>query len=234
MSEQNQKTLVPWKKSYDKRRQHIIKQRHHFADKDSNSQRCAFSSSHVWVCKLDPKDNWVPKNQCFRIVVLGKTLESPLDCKVIKPVHPKGNQPWIFTGRADAEAPILSLPDAKSHLTGKDPDAGKDWGQEEKGATEDEMVKWHHQFNGHEFEQTRGDREGRGSLVCWNPWGCKSQTWLSDWTTTANEWLDNLKKFGFYFQPEGAVIDQHDKDSGRHSLTWWHVCPGEGENTSIP
>ena len=127
------------------------------------------------------KKGWAPKNWCFRISVLEKTLESPLDCKEIKPVNPKGNQPWIFIGRTDAEAeaPIFWSPDEKSRLTGKDSDAGKDWGQE-KGTTEDEMVGWHHLLNGHEFEQTPGDGEGQGSLVCCSPWVAKSQTRLSD------------------------------------------------------
>ena len=107
----------------------------------------------------------------FRTVGLENTLESPLDSKEIKLVNPKGNQPWIFTGRTDAEAPILWSSDAKSRLIGKDPDAGKDWGQEEKGATEDEMVEWHHQLNGHGFEQTLRDGEGQGSLSCCSPWG---------------------------------------------------------------
>ena len=107
----------------------------------------------------------------FQTVVLEKTLESPLDCKEIKPVNPKGNQPWIFIGRTDAkaEAPILWLPEVKSQLIGKDPDIGKDWRQEEKGAAEDEMVGWHHWLNGHEFEQTQGDGEGQGSLACCSP-----------------------------------------------------------------
>ena len=134
----------------------------------------AFSSSHVQMWELDHKEVWEPKNWCFRIVVLEKTLESPLDCKEIKPVHPKGNQPWIFIGRTDAEteAPKLWLSDVKSQLTGKDPDARKDWGQEEKGATEDEMVGWHHWLNGHNSEQTLGYSEGQGSLVCCSPWDC--------------------------------------------------------------
>ena len=105
-----------------------------------------------------------------------------LDCKEIKPVHPKGNQPWIFTGRTDAEAPILWPPDAKSQLIGKDPNALKDWGQEEKGTTEDEKVGWHHQLNGHEFEQALGDSEGQRSLVCWSSWGHKeldTTEWLN-------------------------------------------------------
>ena len=113
-----------------------------------------------------------PRNWCFQIVVLEKTLENPLACEEIKPVNPKGNQPWISIGRTDAKAevPILWPPDAKSWLIGKDPDAGKDWRQEEKGMTEDEMVGWHHQLNGHEFEQTLGDSEGQGSLACYGPW----------------------------------------------------------------
>ena len=116
------------------------------------------------------KEGWVPKNWCFWTVV--KTLESPLDCKKIKPVKSKGNQPCMFIGRtnAETEAPILWPPDAKSWLVGKDPDAGKDWGQEKKGTTEDEMIGWHHGFDGHEFEQTPGDSEGQVSLACCSPW----------------------------------------------------------------
>ena len=108
----------------------------------------------------------------FQIAVLEKTLESPLDCKEIQPVNPKGNQPWLFIGRTDAEAPILWLPEVKSQLIGKKPDARKDWKQE-KGATDDEMVGWHPPINGHEFEQTSGDSEGQGSLACCSPWGRK-------------------------------------------------------------
>ena len=128
-------SLTPWKKSYDKPRQHIKKQRHYFADKGLSSQSCGFSDSHVWMWKLEHKESWAPKNWCFWIVVLEKTLESPLDCKEIQPVHPKGNESWIFTGRtnAEAEAPILWPPDSKNWLIGKDPDAGKNWRQEEKG-----------------------------------------------------------------------------------------------------
>ena len=134
-------------------RQHIRKQRQYFADKGPSSQSCGFSSSHVWVWELDCKKIWVPKNWCFW--VLEKTLESPLDCKEIKPVNPKGNQFWIFIGRTDAEAETIILwpPDAKNWLIWKDLDAGKDWKQEEKGMTEDKMVWWQHWLNGHEFEQ---------------------------------------------------------------------------------
>ena len=124
---------------------------------------------------------------CFWTVVLEKTLESLLDCKEIKAVSPKGNQSWIFIGRTDveAEAPILWPPDAKNWLLGKDPDAGKDWEQEKKGMTKDEMVGWHHQFDGHKFEQAPGDAEGQGSLACCSPWGCKE----SDMTEQLN-WSD--------------------------------------------
>ena len=122
----------------------------------------------------------------FWTVVLEKTLESPLDCKEIKPVNSQGNQSWVLIGRTDAEAeiPIPWPPDEKSWLIRKDPDAGKDWRQVEKGTTEDEMVGWHHQLNGHQFEQAPEDGEGQGSLVCYHPWGTKSQTWLNEWTRT--------------------------------------------------
>ena len=125
---------------------------------------------------------------CFLVVMLEKNLESPLDSKQIKPINPKGNQSWIFIGGTDAKAEALIFwsPDAKSRLTGKDPGAGKDWRQEEKRTTEDEMVGWHHWLNGHKFEQTSGDSEGQRSLVCCSPWGCKeSDTRLSNWVTTA-------------------------------------------------
>ena len=150
----NYKMLAPWKESYYQLRQHIKKQRHHFANKGLYSQSYSLSSSHVWMWRLDHKDSWASENWCFWTVVLEKTLESPLDCKEIQPVNPKGDQSWIFIGRTDAEAeaPILWPPDAKNWLIGKDPDAGKDWRWEEKGTTEDEMVGWHHRHNGHEFE----------------------------------------------------------------------------------
>ena len=138
---------------YDKRRQHIKKQRHHLADKGENNQSYGFFSSHVWMWGLDYKESWAQRNWCFWTVVLEKILESPLDCKKIQLVHPKGDQSWVFIGRTDVEAenPILWPPDAKSWLIWKDPDAGKDWRQEEKGMTEDEMAGWHHWLNGHEF-----------------------------------------------------------------------------------
>ena len=135
-------------------RQLIKKKRHYFANKDLSSQSYDFSSIHVWMWELDYKESWALKNWCFWTVVLEKTLESPLDSKEIQPIHPKGNQSWIFIGRADAEAetPILWPPDAKNWLFWKDPDARKDWRRKEKGMTEDEMVGWHHWLIGHEFE----------------------------------------------------------------------------------
>ena len=122
--------------------------------------------------ELDYNESWVLKIWCFWTVVLEKTLDSLLACKEIKPVYPKGNQSWLFIARTDAEAetPILWPSDVKSWLIGKDIDVWRDWGQEEKGATEDEMVGWYHQLNGHEFEQTPGDYEGQGSLACCSPW----------------------------------------------------------------
>ena len=144
---------TPWKESYGQPTQHIQKQRHYFANKGPASQGYGFSSGHVRMWELDYKESWAPKNWCFWTVVLDKTLESPLDCKEIQPVHPKGDQSWVFIGGTDAEAetPIFWPPDAKNWLILKDPDAGKDWGQEEKGTTEDEMVGWHYQLNGHGF-----------------------------------------------------------------------------------
>ena len=127
----------------------------------------------VWMWELDSKESWAPKKWCFWAVVLEKTLKSPLDCKEIQPVHPKGHQSWVFIGRTDAETPIFWPPDAKSWLTWKDPDTGRDWRQEEKGTTEDEMVGWHHQLNGHEFEQVPRADDGQVSLVCCSPWGSK-------------------------------------------------------------
>ena len=146
--------LAPWRKSYEQPRQHIKKQRHYFANKGPSSQTYGFSCSHVWMWELDQKESWVPKNWCFQTVVLEKTLESPLDCKEIQPVHAKRDQSLMFIGRTDAEAetPVLWPPDVKNWLTGIDPDVGKDWRQEEKGMTEDEMVGWHHWPDALEFE----------------------------------------------------------------------------------
>ena len=149
-------------------------------------QSYSFSGSHVWMWELDYKENWTPKNWCFWTVVLEKTLESSLVCKEIKPVSPKGNESWIFVGRtnAEAETPILWPSDGKNWLREKDPDARKDWRQEEKGTTEDEMAGCHHRLDGHEFEWTPGVGDGQGGLACCDSWGCKESDtteWLN-WT----------------------------------------------------
>ena len=166
------------------------KQRHYFANKCLSSQSYGFSSSHVWMWELDYKETWAPKYWCFWTVVLEKTLESPLDCKEIQPVHSEGDQPWVFFGRNDAKAetPVFWLPHVKNRLIGKDSDAGKDWGQEEKGMTEDEMVGWHHWLDGHEFEVGSGVGDGQGGLACCSPWGGKESniTERLNWTELSN------------------------------------------------
>ena len=174
--------LALWKKIYDKPREHIKKHKHHFADE---SHSYDFSCSHVWMWELDHKEGWAPKNWCFHTMLPEKTLQSSLDCKEIETVNPKANQSWIFIGRTDAEAdaPILWPPDVKSWLTGKDSDAGKDWGHEERRATENAMVGWHHWLNGHGFEQTPGDSEGQGTWCAAVHGVAKSGTQLGDWKT---------------------------------------------------
>ena len=172
------------------------------------------------MCELDHEESWGLKSWCFWTVVLEKTAESPLDCKLIKPVNPKENKSWVFIGRVDAEAPILWPPDVKNWLIGKDPDAGKYWKQEEKGTTKDEMVGWHHWLNGHEFEQAPGFGDGQGSLVCCSPWGRKE----SDMTEQLN-WPD-LKERGdscwFIHSQVGLCISSWMKQSSStpfgHSL----------------
>ena len=166
-------------------RQYIKKQRHYFTDKGPFSQSYGFSSIHVWMWELDQKEGWAPKNWCFWTVMLEKALESPLNSKKIKLVNPKGNLPWIYIRRthAEAEAPILWPPAMKSQLIGKDPDAGKDWRQEEKGKAEDEMVGWHHRLDAHEFKQTPETVKDGGTWQAIVHGIAKSQTWLSDWMT---------------------------------------------------
>ena len=162
--------------------------------------------------ELDHEEGWAWKNWCFQTVVLEKPLESPLDSKVIKPVNPKGNQPWISIGRTDAEAEalILWLPESKSWLIEKDPDAGKNWGHREKGMTEDEMVRWHHRLNGHEFEQTLR-RTGKPGML--QSWGRKElvvlncareDSWESPWTARSNQSI--LKEINAECSSEGLML----------------------------
>ena len=194
-------------------------QRHYFADKYTSSQSYGFSSGHVWMWELDCKESWAPKNWCFWTVVLEKTLESPLDCKEIQLVHPRGNQSWIFIGRTDAEAetPILWSPDAKRWLTGKDPDAGKDWRREEKGMTEDEMVGWHHCFYGHESEQAPEVGDGQGSLACCSPWGLKE----SD-PTEQMSWAERIHYCRFCtLQSLLPVYHLYGRCSCSVTKSWW-------------
>ena len=161
----------------------IFKSRDITCKKGPSSQGYGFSSSHVWMWDLDYEESWAQKNWYFWTVVLEKTLVSPLDCKEIQPVHPKGDQSWVFFGRTvEAETPILWPPHAKSWLVGKDSDAGRDWGQEEKGTTEDEMAGWHHRLDGREFGWTRGVGDGQGGLACCDSWGRKE----SDMTERLN------------------------------------------------
>ena len=169
--------------------------------------------------ELDDQEAWAPKNWCFQIVVLEETLESPLDCTEIKPVHPKRNQPWVFIGKTDAEAEasILWPPDGKSWLTGKDPDAGKDWGPGGEGVTEDEMVGWHHWFNGYEFEQIVKDREAWCAAVhgVTNSW-----TRLSDWITTTKNTRKSIKKQPLWtcHRKRHQMVNQHTRRQHR----WIH------------
>ena len=171
----NQKTFVSWQEIYDKPRQCAEKQRHYSADKRPYSQSYGLPSGRVRLWKLNRKERGVPKNWCLRTLVLEKILESPLDCKEIKPVNLKGNQPWMLVGKtnAEAETPIFSSSDANSCLIGKVPDAGKDWGQKEKRASEDDMAGWHHRCDGHEFRKISADGEGQRGLACCSPWGHK-------------------------------------------------------------
>ena len=208
------------KKSYDQPRQLIKKQRHYFANKGPSSQSCCFSSSHVWMWELDYKESQVLKNRCFWIVVLEKTLENPLYSKENQPVHPKGNQSWLLIGRSDAEAPILWPLDVKNWLIGKDPDAGSDWRQEEKGTTEDEMVGWHHQLNEYEFEYAPGVGDRRGSLAYCSPWGCKESdtTERLNWTeqNQFKEPVHHSSKFSY------VLCSPLFHTSGNHWPTFCH------------
>ena len=195
---------------YDQPRPHIKKQRHYFVHKGLSSEGSGFSSGHVWMWELDYKESWAPKNWCFWTVVLEKTLESPLDCQETQPVHLKGDQSCVFIGGTgvEAETPILQSPDVKSWLIWKDPDAGKDWRQEEKGMTEDEMVGWHHQLSGHGFGWTPGVGDGQGGLAL--------QRVRHDWATELN-WTEtrkgeNCHPLNSIWEPKSQSIQHHPRE----------------------
>ena len=184
-----------------------------------SSQSCGCSSSHVWIWELDCKEGWALKNWCFQTVVLEKSLESPLNSEAIKPVNPKRNQLWIFTGITDGEAEdaILWPPDTKNQLIRKAPDARKDWRQEEKGTSEDKMVGWHHQLNGSEFEQTPGDGEGQESLICYSPWDHKE--------LDTTERLNNLSQKILWrgcVRNKGGKVKHRAPYSSPYSALLWH------------
>ena len=179
------------------------------------------SSCHVWMWELDYKESWALKNWCFWTVVLENTLESPLDCKEIQTSRPKGDKSWVFIGRTDVEAetPILWPPDVKSWVIWKDPDAGKDWAQEEKGTTEDEMVGRHHRLNGQEFGWTPGVGDEQGGLVC-----CRSR--LSDWTELKN-WLPKNYQFSLFSSVATVKIWR------RQPLDWEKIIANEATDKGL-
>ena len=186
--------IASWQKDNDKPRQCVEKQRHYFADKGPYSQGYGLPSGHVWMWELDRKESRMPKNWCLWTVVLEKTPESPLH-KEVKSVSLKGHQPWIFTGKTDdeAETPVFWSSNVNRWLIGKDPDAGEDWRGEENEMTEDEMVRWHHQLDRHEFEQALGVGDGQESLACCSPWGSQSDTTGQlNWTVDFCGSLGNL------------------------------------------
>ena len=166
--------LLLGRKSYDKQRQVYSKAEILLYWKSPSSQSYGFHSSHIWIWELDHKESYGQRIDAFEMLILEKTLESPLNRKEIKPINCKRNQSWIFFGSTETEdeAPRFWPPDAKNWLIGKDLDGGKDWRQEEKQITEDDITGWCHQWDGHEFEQTPGDGKGQGSLACCIPWGC--------------------------------------------------------------
>ena len=205
--------LAPWKKSYHQPRQHIKKQRHYFANKVRLIKAmvfpvvvygCTYMDVHVWMSELDCEESWALKKWSFWTVVLEKILESPLDCKEIQPVHSEEDQPWVFIGRTDAKAetPIFWPPHVNSWLIGKDPDAGRDWGQEEKGTTEDEMAGWHDRLDGHEFGWTLGFVDGQGGLVCCDSL-CRQRV-KHDWAIELN-WTDP----GFNIERKIILVGKH-------------------------
>ena len=200
-------------------------QRHYFANKGPSSQGYGFSSSHVWMWELDCEESWALKNWCIWTVMLEKTLESPLDCRKIQPVHSEGDQSLVFFGRNDneGETPVLWPPHEKSWLIGKAPDAGRDWGQEEKGTTEDEMAGWHHWLDGRESEWTLGVGDGVGGLACCDSWGCKELdlTEQLNWTE-----LNTVESFGIVNKAEKMFFWNSLAFSMiRQMLSIWSLVP---------
>ena len=198
---------------------------HYFANKGPSRQGYGFSSGHVWMWELDYKESWVLKKWCCWTVVLEKTHESPLHWKEIQPIHPKGDQFWMFIGRTDfeAETPILWLPDEKSWLIGKDPYAGKDWRWEVKGTTEDKMVGWHHRLDGHGFGWTLGVGDGQGGLACCGSWGCKESN-----TTERLNWTNALLLYIGSFLGETSLVVARD------AYIFTAPNPGEKKSYSFP
>ena len=183
--------------------------------------------------ELDCEESWAPTNWCFWTVVLEKTLESPLDCKEIQPVHPKGDQSWVFFGRtvAKAETPILWPPHAQSWLIGKDSDAGRNWGQEEKGMTEDEMAGWHHWLDGHESEWIPGVGDGQGGLVCCDSWGCKESDTTEQLNWTELNWKDYKQFLSTLVSPGTQDCKEewiYVHDGGKYQEGWNRVSNEQG------
>ena len=199
------KTLAPWKESYDKSRQLSKKQRHYFADKGPSSQSYGFPVVMYECESWTIKDTEHQRTDAFELWCWRRPLKVPWGSKERKPVNPKGNQPWIFIGRTEAEteALIISPPDEESQLTGKDTDAEKHWRQKEKGMSEDEMVGWHHRFNGHEFEHAAGHGEGQGRLVCCSSWGHKESDMTVQLNNSQQSW-DSIPCLSQLWAPLGS------------------------------
>ena len=193
--------LAPWKKSYDQPRQHIKKAETLLLPTNVCLVKAMVFPVVMYGCEGWTIKSWVPKNWCFWTVVLEKTLESPLDCKEVQPVHSEGDQPWNFFGRNDAKAetPVPWPPHVKSWLIGKDSAAGRDWGQEEKGTTEDEMAGWHHGLDGRESGWTPGVGDGQGGLACCDSWGRKESDRTERLNWTELNWIRflSLSKTGW-------------------------------------